>query len=321
MTFANRRRFLTIAAAAAGMAALPAMPGRAGVQPLHQWRGVALGADASITLAHPRAEAIITRALAEIARLEGIFSLHRADSALARLNADGQLAAPPFELLECLSLCATVHRASFGAFDPTVQPLWALHAESHARGHAPGEEEIAARMGRIGWQRVRFDTGAIAFARPGMALTLNGVAQGLIADKVADLLADEGLSDVLVNTGEFRALGGHPHGGDWPVTLADGNPQPGRVALRERALASSGALGTTFDTEGRFGHILDPRTGRPAVPRWRLVSVTAPRAGLADALSTAACLMDREGIAGLMAAFPSARLEGLTAHEPAAVRG
>lgn len=302
----TRRRFLTIAAAAAACVGLPA-----GAAPLTRWRGIALGAPASIHLAHPEADRLIAQALAEIARLEAVFSLHRPDSALARLNAAGRLEAPPFELLDCLSLCGAVHAASGGAFDPTVQPLWRLHAEAHAAGRAPTDGEIKATLPRIGWAGVRSDPQAIAFVRPGMALTLNGVAQGFIADRVADLLAAEGLTDILVNTGEFRALGGHPEGGPWPVRLDDAAATP--APLRDRALASSGPLGTTFDAAGRVGHILDPRTGRPAPPRWRLVSVTAPRAGLADALSTAACLMDADGIEALIAQFPGARLVGLEA--------
>ncbi|GAA0302952.1 FAD:protein FMN transferase [Rhodovulum strictum] len=300
----TRRRLLTIAAAAAACAGLPAR-----AAPLTRWHGVALGAPASIHLAHPQADRLIARALAEIARLEAIFSLHRPDSALVRLNHTGRLEAPPFELLECLSLCAAVHAASGGTFDPTVQPLWRLHAETRATGRAPSAAEIAATLPRIGWAGVQAGPQAITLARPGMALTLNGVAQGLIADKVADLLAVEGLTDILVNTGEFRALGGQPQGGPWPVHLDDAAATP--VPLRDRALASSGPLGTTFDAAGRAGHILDPRTGGPAPPRWRLVSVTAPRAGLADALSTAACLLDETGIAAMMAGFPQARLVGL----------
>lgn len=302
----TRRRFLTIAAAAAACAGLPAS-----AAPLTRWQGVALGAPASIHLAHPQADRLIARALAEIARLEAVFSLHRPDSALARLNAAGRLEAPPFELLECLSLCGAVHAASGGAFDPSVQPLWHLHAETHATGRAPTAAEIAATLPRIGWAAVRADAQAVTFARPGMALTLNGVAQGVIADRVADLLAAEGLTDILVNTGEFRALGGHPEGGPWPLRLDDAAATA--VPLRDRSLASSGPLGTTFDAEGHAGHILDPRSGRPAPPRWQLVSVTAPRAGLADALSTAACLLDAEAIAAMIARFPGARLVGALA--------
>jgi thiamine biosynthesis lipoprotein len=66
-----------------------------------------------------------------------------------------------------------------------------------------------------------------------------------------------------------------------------------------------------FDATGRVGHILDPWTGLPAAPRWRLVSVTAPDAGLADALSTAFCLMPRADILRTLAAFPQARLQHL----------
>ena len=139
-----------------------------------------------------------------------------------------------------------------------------------------------------------------------MGLTLNGIAQGYIADRVAALLEAEGLTDILIDTGEHRALGQMPGGGGWPVTLAQG----GSVALRDRALATSAPLGTVFDGAGRYGHILDPRTGEPAAPVWRAVSITAPSAALADALSTAACLMpDRGAIDGMVAKVGGARCD------------
>jgi len=129
---AFRRRLLSIAAAALASAALPALS-----HALTQWRGVTPGADTSITLAHPQADSIIESVRAEIARLEGTFSLHQPNSALARLNANGHLPDPPFELPECLGQCARLHAATGGAFDPTVQPLRALHARRYAAGHRP----------------------------------------------------------------------------------------------------------------------------------------------------------------------------------------
>ena len=300
----NRRRFLTIAAAATALA------GRAAhATLLHQWRGIAMGASATITLAHPDPAPIIAAATAEIARLEAVFSLHRADSALNRLNAQGRLDHPPFELLDCLGLCATVHQATGGLFDPTIQPLWAAHAEAHSQGRAPSARAVAQALDRTGWLKVGYDPAAIRFAAPGMALTLNGIAQGYIADRVAALLEARGLTDILVDTGEHRALGHHPAGGPWPVTLAapDGGTV-GRTTLADAALATSAPLGTTFDEAGEAGHILDPRTGRPAAPRWRLLSVRAPRAALADALSTALCLMTRPELERTLARFPRAEL-------------
>ncbi len=301
----TRRRFLTISAAASA-ATIAAGPLRAA--PLYQWRGVALGADASITLAHPQAEAIIQRALQEVTRLEHIFSLHDPQSALVRLNTDAVLENPPFELLECLSLCRTVHTATGAMFDPTVQPLWALYAERHAAGRSPSGQSLAQTLTRTGWKRVSYDAAAIRL-QPGMALSLNGVAQGFIADKVAGLLRSEGLRDILVNTGEFHAIGGHPQGGGWPVSLDDGREiHRDALSLHNAALASSSPHGITFDAAGQVSHILDPRSGLPAPARWRLITVTAPSAGLADALSTAFCLMERPQISATLARFPQAHL-------------
>lgn len=295
----TRRRFLTISAVAACLpAALSAAPAR-------HWTGQALGARTSIRLDHPDAAAITARCLAEIDRLEDILSLYRADSQLSRLNRDCHLDAPAFELLDCLALAGAVHGASGGRFDPTVQPLWSLWAEAAARGHRPHAAEIADAIGHVGWPGLSVEPFRIAL-RPGMALTLNGIGQGYVADRVAALLQAEGLTNILIDTGELRALGTNPDGGDWPVRLDGG----GAVALRNRALATSSPLGTSFDAAGRDGHILDPRTGHPVRSAWRQVSISAPSAALADALSTAACLTaDRAELAALLAAFPSARLE------------
>lgn len=301
----TRRRFLTVSAAALSFAPLA----RAGEVQVHSWTGIALGARASIRLAHPDAPAITARAAAEIDRLEGVFSLYRTDSALMRLNGAGRIDAPPPELLECLTVAGAVHRATDGLFDPTVQPLWALWAERSAAGGRPTAAELATARTLGGWGDLRMEAGAVTL-RPGMALTLNGIAQGYIADRIAALLEAEGLTDILIDTGEMRALGGHPGGGAWPVKLAEG----GEVPLRSRALATSAPLGTVFDKAGRMGHILLPSTGEPAVPVWQAVSVSARSAALADGLSTAACLIaSRERIETVVAGFEGARCEAAVA--------
>lgn len=296
----TRRRFLTISA----MAALP-LPARAAQ--ITEWHGTALGSAAAIYLEHPDADAIITHAVAEIERLEAIFSLYRESSALSVLNRTGRLDAPPFELLECLAICARVHALTGGLFDPTVQPMWQLYAESYANSAAPLDSQIAAILPHIGMEHLTFDSESITLAK-GASITLNGVAQGFIADKVAELLAAQGLTDILVNTGEFRALGQKPGGGAWPVKLRSG----GTVALTARALATSAPLGTAFDDAGAVGHILDPKTGYPSVAKWKSVSISAPSAALADALTTAACLMpDADGVIAMIGTLTQVRLEAL----------
>ena len=295
----TRRRFLAISATAL------LCPTLGSAQPVYTWQGAALGAKATVRLAHPDAKAISARVAVEISRLEDIFSLYRPQSALSQLNRTGVLQAPPFELLECLSLAGAVHRASGGRFDPTIQPLWACFAEASATGVLPKEEARAKAHAQVGWGRVQLGSASITM-RPGMALTLNGIAQGYIADQVADMLSAEGLTNILIDTGEFRALGTQPGGTAWPVELAAG----GEVPLAARALATSAPLGTTFDEAGQIGHILDPRSGLQFRSIWQEITVSANSAALADALSTAACLCDtRADIDTCLGQFQDVQIE------------
>lgn len=304
----NRRRFLTISASAL---ALPLMPRLAQAQiPVAEWRGTALGAGATMKLAgldDAAAQEVFRRVEAEVARLEAIFSLYRPDSALARLNHEGHLAQPPAEMLELLTLAGAVHASTDGAFDPTIQPLWAAYAEGAGR---PDESAREAARAHIGWADLRLAPDLVEFSRAGMGLTLNGIAQGYITDRIAALLRAQGLGDVLIDMGEIVARGERPGGGPWEAGIATPEGElVGRLVLVDRALATSAPLGTTLDSEGQVGHIIDPATGRPTTAR-RLVSVSADTAALADALSTAFCTMtDRGAIDRALALHEGARLE------------
>ncbi len=305
----DRRRFLTIAACGALVPVLAPVAARAGGAPTVWWRGVALGAQATIRLAgtgRAAAGETIAAVKAELARLEDIFSLYRPGSAISRLNRDGVLDAPPVELIEVLGDCDSVHEATGGAFDPTIQPLWLALAKAGNSGRG----DLPARRGDIGWRHVRVAPDRVAFDRPGMAITLNGVAQGDVTDRIAGLLRARGYEDVLVDMGEIRALGDHD-GGGWRAGIAmpDGR-MVRRVTLRERCLATSSPMGTVLDARRGIGHIIDPRPGGKR-PARRLVSVSAPRASIADALSTGCCLLSAEAAATAAARCRGARIEAL----------
>ncbi len=295
----SRRRFVTIAASAA---ALPMVPhAAAGAPALVEWRGIAMGAMASMTLAHPDRETgqrLIQRCVEEIARLEAIFSLYRPDSAIVRLNRAGALDHPPLELVEVVAFAAALSRQSDGAFDATVQPLFELYARHFARPHAdpagPASALIVEALQLVDYRNVDIASNRIVLRQRGMGLTLNGIAQGYVTDRVAALLRAAGLDNVLLDLGEVRAGGRHPQGRPWRAAIADPSA-PGRnlftIDLHARpeglpALATSGGYGMQFDREGRHHHLFDPTTGRSAA-RHASVSVAAPSALLADGLSTA----------------------------------
>jgi len=307
----NRRRFISIVASGAAMAPLSTV--RAVAAP-SVWRGTAMGALASMTLVHPdraRAQALIGECVNEIARLEAILSLYRADSALVRLNAAGELQAPPQELLELLSFALVLSRQSEGAFDPTVQPLYRLYADHFAKPGAdargPSRAAIARVLRAVDFNAVEVSAGRVRLRRPGMALTLNGIAQGYVTERIAGRLRAAGFSDVLVDLGEARALGRRPGGGAWRAALADPrDPERSLLELplgEERgalpALATSAGYGTRFGPDPRLHHLLDPHTGGSA-NHWLSVSVAAPSATLADGLSTALSILGPTRAAALL---------------------
>lgn len=301
----SRRRFLGISAAAAGFALLPlGGPARAAPQAV-RWHGRALGAPAELILHHPdreQAERLIRRIIVEIDRLERIFSLYIPDSALNVLNANGALADPPPELVAVLEESRAAWRLSGGLFDPTIQPLWALYARHFAAPEAdpagPSPPEIGEALTRVGLDRVAFDGNRIAFRVPGMALTLNGIAQGYITDRAIALLRAGGVEHTLADLGEIRALGPRGDGTPWRAGIAG---TAARVDLVDRAMATSGTDGFRFAGPGSPCHLIDPRSGT-AADRYRSVSVVAPTAAGADALSTAFSFMRAEDIAAALPA-------------------
>ena len=303
----SRRRFITITAACV----LGAQHGVASDTMGARWQGIALGAHADLRLVGlpaREAERLLLAARGEIERLERLFSLYRADSALARLNATGILEQPGPDMLELCSLVSTIHRASSGMFDPSVQPLWMAYARA---GGAPDRNALDAARAATGWSRVDVSMDRIRLA-PGAALTFNGIAQGFITDRVVDLLKAQGLAAGLVSVGEIAAVGASPSGKGWAIGLADheDGTADATVYLRDRAVATSSASGTLFGA-GSDGHILNPETGMAAPAIWRRVSIIHRSAAIADGLSTAGVLLSAGQVRDMARRFSDAEVRAM----------
>ncbi|MEC7300309.1 MAG: FAD:protein FMN transferase [Pseudomonadota bacterium] len=259
----TRRRFLTLSAAAV-------LPGTARAAS-QSWRGIAFGGEVSITITGraDRIAADLKALTLRMRQIEARFTLFDPGSELRRLNRLGR-APLGADLDAVLTVARAVHDATDGMFDPTVQRLWLDLAE----GRTPD-------LGRIGLGQLRREGGDLVLG-PGQQLTLNGIAQGFAADQLRDMLRARGYARALVDMGEQAALGGH-----FRLGIEDPAAGPvGRVSIRNAAVATSSPGAMRI---GGRDHILHPRGGAAL---WSTVTVVAGQAALADAASTAFCLMD-----------------------------
>jgi thiamine biosynthesis lipoprotein len=313
----TRRRALRIFAAVAGLPLMIAsVRATAPKAQLHTWQGDVLGAASELTLWHTDAafaRATILKARAEIERLERIFSLYRTDSEISRLNASGKLTNPSPDLRTLIDVSQRLGHLSNGVFDISVQPLWKLY-EAHFWSHTDTQPDFMSRAhdtarALVDFRNIDSGSSSIAFARSGMAITLNSIAQGYITDAVAHLLRNEGFESAVVDLGEIRALGRHPDGRPWRLGIRDAKSIADierTVELEDTALAVSGGYGTTFDDSGRFHHIFDPRTGESA-NTISDAAVMGPSATIANGIATAICAGGESLAPALLAAYPGTR--------------
>ena len=286
----SRRQALRVAL---GLGALAALGGAAATAGLRWQRRELIGFGTTLSLEAAHADdATLTAALDDavraLQRIEAQMSLYRDDSALVRLNRDGRLALPPPQLRELLGIAQDVARRSDGAFDPTVQPLWLAFADAQAEHRLPTPAEVAAARARVDWRGLRLEAdGGVRLARPGMGVTLNGIAQGYAADRVRAVLAAHGVADALVDAGEFAMAGRNPQGRRWALGIADPLAE-GRLLARlfadGRCVATSGDDQTVFSPDHRHHHIFDPHTGWSPTGLAG-VTVAADSGALADALT------------------------------------
>ncbi|MGO3869484.1 MAG: FAD:protein FMN transferase [Alcaligenes sp.] len=314
----SRRRFIGIVAATSALTCLPwaAKAMQAPATPLSSWQGVALGADAQLHIHHPDpvfAQTLIDNALSEVRRLERIFSLYQEDSALRRLNRDGYLKQAPGDLTRLLLESQRLSDLTHGAFDPTVQVLWDLYSQAAQRSDSssqlPTAVELNQVLRQVNHKAIQIQDDTIRLKRPGMALTLNGIAQGYITDRITEQLKQAGLEHALVDMGEIRSLGMAPGDRPWRVGLA-GDPVD-RTSLLDldvhnQAVSTSSGSGTALSRDGSVTHLFNPANGQ-ARPLYRSVSVVAGNATIADALSTAFSWMSPQEIAQVLATDPGLR--------------
>jgi thiamine biosynthesis lipoprotein len=239
-------------------------------------------------------------ALGQVEQLEAQLSLFRAGSEIAHLNA--RAAQEPVRvtpgLFALLQHARKLSEESGGAFDITVAPLVRCWGFMGGDGRFPCPEEVAEARAKVGMGLVRLNPAdfTVQFAREGVMLDLGAIGKGYAVERAAEVLREAGVSSALVHggTSTVQALGTPPGEEFWKIAIETPSPVPdapptllATVPLKEEAMSVSGVCGNSFQVGGRtYGHIIDPRTGEPAIGTV-LAAVILPSATETDALSTA----------------------------------
>jgi thiamine biosynthesis lipoprotein len=324
MTSPTRRRFLCLAAGLGsawklGLAeslmressGAEKVVSSAGPLKLAKRTSWALGSDVSITAFHRdqrQAEAGIDDAFAELELVEQLMSIYRPDSQLSRLNRDGILDNPHPYFIRVLRYSQELSKRTDGAFDITVQPLWESYEQQAKRGELPDKDQLGQAAALVDWRQLELTGRRVRFRRPGMSITLNGVAQGFATDRATAALKRRGVKHALINTGEIGALGTKADGDAWTIGVQHPRQSDEFVSLAKldgRCLATSSDYETYFSDVFRHNHLLDPRLGSSPL-ELSSVSVMASTAMEADALSTALFVLGPELGSKLIARTPNA---------------
>jgi thiamine biosynthesis lipoprotein len=221
------------------------------------------------------------------------------------LNRTGALERPDPRLTEVLRYAQDLAERTGGAFDITVQPLWDAFTKAKAQGALPSAETLRAARALVDWRGLSVSDEA-ARLRPGMAITLNGVAQGYASDRALKAVRRHGIEHALIDAGEFDTLGRKQNDKPWVLGVQDPRDSEklaARLGLDGRALATSGDYETWFTPDYVNHHIFDPKTGHSPL-ELASASVLAPNALQADGLSTAFMVLGAERSLALAASLP-----------------
>jgi thiamine biosynthesis lipoprotein len=252
----------------------------------------------------PDATLLANEALDLVDEFEAQLTVYTDHSEVSRMNATAPRHAVVLErrLFELLRQSAEIGLDTGGCFDIATGALIKAWGFYRRQGRVPTVRERAEAMSQTGMRHVILDDAnrSVRYLRPRLEINLGAIGKGYTLDRVAEWLRERGVTSALLHGGSSSVLAvGRPATGvpGWSVALLHPwrrEQSLGTVRLRDDALGTSAATFQFFEYNGRkLGHLLDPRTGWPA-EKLAQVSVIAPTAAEADALSTALFVMGLE---------------------------
>ena len=201
------------------------------------------------------------------------------------------------ELHDVLKSALEIARQTEGAFDPTIRPLadlWGVIKKEKDGYRLPTDSELQSVLPKVNYRKANLADDRLHFAAEGMSIDPGGFGKGYAVDRAIAALQRHGIRNAMVKAGgDLRVIGLPPSRQHWAVWIEDPEKKGRRVEvqLTAGALSTSGNYENSFKQNGRrYGHLLDPRTGRP-VEEVAACTVTASTCLESDAYATAACIL------------------------------
>lgn len=248
-------------------------------------------------------DAAVEDAFGAIRQVERVMNRFDTQSELSRLNnaAGSGWIHVSGDLFDIVRDSVRYSNETAGAFDVTVLPVMKLWNFKAAEPKTPSPEDAATALSLTGWNRIRLDPNGRGILLPiaGMGIDLGGIAKGLAVDRAAAVLRGHGIKSAMVlGAGNIAFVGLPPGRLYWKIGIRHPRDEQGEIGILQ---VNSGAVATSGDYEKcviidgkRYSHIVDPRTGWPVEGNVASVTVLAPTAEEADALSTAVFVMGAE---------------------------
>lgn len=247
--------------------------------------------------------AVAKQALDQADRLEQQLSIFKSTSEVSFINRQAAREAVRVSpsLFQLLLLCQSLSRKTLGAFDITSRPLSECWGFLRRQGRIPDQGEIEKARAVVGIDKLFLDgqSSTIRFMHPGVQINLGSIGKGYALDCLKSKIRGP-VKTALLSAGSSSLLaigsGGRGENG-WAVGIRHPRSKDTRLAvlrLRDAAMATSGDEEQFFEYGGkRYGHIIDPRSGRPA-EKVTSVTVVTQSGAVADALATAFYVGGRE---------------------------
>ncbi len=278
------------------------------------WRGSLLSSSAEITfqqITKEQAQVLIPALTSEINRLESLFSLSHSSSPISLLNLQGEVLATDLDFLELVNKATTFSHQTDGLFDPTIQSYLSKTRSSYLSGTPLTPLEKDNTLSLVDYRDLDRRGTRFQFRKKGMQLTLDGISKGYITDKIHALLKNAGFSNILINLGEYRALGTREGSKPWKLHLDQSEPNgelKGKILeLSDGAVSISCGSEHIFSVSDNAHHLINPIDGK-CFPASRTIAIKAPDATTADALSTACAVTTPEKAVAILERFPGSTL-------------